>query len=160
MAEQKASRRSIRMTDDEAWAFVTDAHTGIFTTLRRDGYPIALPVWFAALDERIYVSTRGKKVTRAQNDARCSFLVEAGERWAALQAVHLSCDAHVLDEVADELQQRISEEMERKYARYRTPTAAMPSATRKHYTRSAGAVIELRPHQRILSWDNNHLGIE
>ena len=160
MTEQKTGRRSIRMSEDEAWAFVTDAHTGIFTTLRRDGYPITLPVWFAALDKRIYVSTRGKKVTRARNDARCSFLVEAGERWAELQAVHLSCDARVLDEVDDELQQRIRDEMERKYARFRTPTTEMPSATRKHYTRSAGAVIELSPHQRILSWDNNQLGIE
>jgi hypothetical protein len=74
--------------------------------------------------------------------------------------VHLSCDARVLDEVDDELQQRIRDEMERKYARFRTPTTAMPRSTREHYTRSAGAVIELIPHERILSWDNNHLGIE
>ena len=53
---------SPRMTDDEIWSFVTDAHTGIMTTLRRDGYPISLPLWFACLDRQIYLRTRGKKL--------------------------------------------------------------------------------------------------
>ena len=39
----------VRLTSDEAWAFVEHAHTGIFTTLRRDGQPVALPVWFATV---------------------------------------------------------------------------------------------------------------
>ena len=159
MSDQTAQRRSVRMSDDEAWAFVTSAHTGILTTLRRDGYPIGLPIWFVVLDRRIYVSTRGKKVQRVRNDPRCSFLVEAGERWAELQAVHFTCEANVLDHLDDVLARRIAEEMNRKYAAFRTAAPAMPAATREHYTRSAGAVIELTPHERILTWDNNHLGL-
>ena len=46
---------SFRLTDDEIWAYVTDAHTGIMTTLRRDGMPIAMPLWFAVVDRAIYV---------------------------------------------------------------------------------------------------------
>ena len=42
------------MTDDEAWAMLEHAHTGVLTSLRRDGGPISLPVWFVALDRRVY----------------------------------------------------------------------------------------------------------
>ena len=155
MAERRA--RSIRMSEDEAWSFVTDAHTGILTTLRRDGSPIALPIWFAVVERRIYVSTRGKKVLRVRHDPRCSFLVEAGERWAELEAVHLSCAGRVLDEVPEELRERIGAELHRKYAAFRTATGAMPAATRAAYDPAAGALIELTVDGRILTWDNHRL---
>ena len=37
---------SVRLSDEEAWAELAAAHTGIFTTLRRDGRPVTLPTWF------------------------------------------------------------------------------------------------------------------
>jgi nitroimidazol reductase NimA-like FMN-containing flavoprotein (pyridoxamine 5'-phosphate oxidase superfamily) len=158
VTDQPAKPRSVRMTTDEAWEFVEAAHTGIFTTLRRDGYPIALPVWFVTLDRRIYIVTRGKKVLRARHDARCSLLVEAGERWAELRAVHLTCRAEVI-EPDGALDRRISEEMARKYTAFQTPSTAMPEETKQHYAKTMGTIIELVPDERILSWDNNHLGI-
>lgn len=157
MTDDRTTRRGVRMTEDEAWAFVTDAHTGILTTLRRDGSPIALPVWFAVLDRRIYVVTRGKKVLRVRNDSRCSFLVESGERWAELMAVHVSCDGRILDPVDPELSARLRAEIARKYRAYRTAPDAMPDASRAHYAEAAGATIELVPHGRLLTWDNNRL---
>jgi len=145
------------MSDDEAWDFVERGHTGIFTTLRRDGVPIALPVWFATLDRRIYLVTRGKKVRRVAHDARASFLVEAGERWAELQAVHLTGRASIIEPSAD-LTQRIAEQMAAKYSAFRTAAKEMPAATKAHYAK-AGATIELVPDERIVSWDNHHLGL-
>ncbi len=150
-------RRGVRMTEDEAWDFVEQAHTGILTTLRRDGVPIALPVWFATLDRRIYVVTRGKKVQRVARDARSSFLVEAGERWAELQAVHLTGRSSII-EPSEDLQRRISEQIAFKYRAFRTAPKEMPTATKEHYAK-AGATIELIPDERILSWDNHHLGL-
>lgn len=156
MSERK---RSVRMTDDEAWAFVHAGHTGILTTLRRDGRPIALPVWYVTLDRRIYVHTRGKKVLRARRDPRVSFLVEAGERWAELQAVHLECEARVLDEPGEDLAARIAEETARKYAAFRTRGRDMPKETKAAYDRMPGSTIELVPVGKLLTWDNNHLGL-
>ena len=43
------------MTTDEAWGVLASAHTGIFTSLRHDGVPVSLPVWFVALDRRVYL---------------------------------------------------------------------------------------------------------
>ena len=154
---EEPKRRGVRMTEDEAWAFVEAAHTGIFTTLRRDGVPIALPIWFATLDRRIYVATRGKKVKRVAHDSRCSFLVEAGERWAELQAVHLTGQAAVID--PDEaLMARFGQQIKQKYSAYRTTSKAMPKATSDHYA-TVGAMIEIVPDERIVSWDNNFLGL-
>ena len=54
---------TVRMTDEEIWEFLSEGHTGIFTTLRRDGYPIALPVWYAVVDGR---EALGQQMHRAQ----------------------------------------------------------------------------------------------
>lgn len=76
----------IRLTADEAWNVIADAHTGILTTLRRDGTPIALPVWFVAEDRTIVIMTPAgtKEISRVTHDPRASFLVESGKRWAEL----------------------------------------------------------------------------
>jgi hypothetical protein len=146
------------MTDDEAWQMLEQSVNGILTTLRRDGRPIALPIWFVALDRRIYISTRGKKVVRARNDPRCSFLVEAGERWADLRAVHLECSVSVI-EPDSELAARISEAIGAKYAAYRSRSAATPSATGERYAQASRAILELVPQEKMLTWDNRHLGL-
>jgi PPOX class probable F420-dependent enzyme len=83
---------SIRWTLDEAWQAVGSAHTGILTTLRRDGVPIAPPVWFAVEDRTVVMMTPAgtKKIARVRRDPRASFLVESGERYVDLSAVHLT----------------------------------------------------------------------
>lgn len=150
---------TVRMPEEEAWEFVRRSVNGIFTTLRRDGRPIALPVWFVAFDERIYISTRGKKLDRIRNDPRCSFLVEAGERWAELRAVHMECEAFVLDDIDDGLTRRIAPEMDAKYAPYRTARDQMPAASRQHYEQATGGIVELRVTGKVLTWDNRRLEV-
>ena len=144
---------SIRLSREEAWAFLTDAHTGIYTTLRADGVPITLPVWFVALDERIYVASPAhrKKVARVRKDPRVSFLVESGERWAELIGVHLTGRAHIVEDP-----ERIAEVralLDAKYGSFRSKRAAMPEETRSQYETEI-VVMEIVPDERILSFDN------
>ena len=149
---------SVRLTPEEAWRFVTDAHTGIVATLRRDGMPVALPMWFAVLDRQIYLRTpaRSKKVARLRRDPRVAFLVESGERWAELEAVHFSGRAELVDDAA--VLARVEAELERKYARFRTLRAAMPERTRRHYEQTF-VLIRIVPDPHFLSWDNRKLGV-
>ena len=93
----------VSMSEDESWAFLARGHTGILTTLRRDGWPVALPVWFAVDDRCVYVGTpsQTRKLARIAHDDRGSFLVETGHEWAELAAVHLPVRALVLDEEED-----------------------------------------------------------
>jgi hypothetical protein len=146
------------MSPEECWAMLESSVNGTFVTLRKNGRPIALPVWFVVLDHKIYISTRGRKLERIRRDKRCSFLVEAGERWAELHAVHVECDGHVIEPSA-ELAKRINAAMAEKYAAYRTAGSAMPSATRDHYAKASGGIIELEPVGKLLNWDNRRLGV-
>jgi nitroimidazol reductase NimA-like FMN-containing flavoprotein (pyridoxamine 5'-phosphate oxidase superfamily) len=149
---------SVRMTEDEIWGFVRDQHTGIFATLRSDGVPIMMPIWFVLVDHHVYVNTRGKKLTRVRNDPRASFLVEAGERWSELRAVHLTGKAEIIDPDA-ELAAAVQAEMDRKYAAFRTAREDMPEATRSAYRQSSGAMVRFTPDDRVLHWDNRKLGV-
>lgn len=77
---------------------LTTSHTGILTTLRRDGRPVSLPVWFVAKDEVIYVRAQADsaKVKRITADPRCSFLVESGEHFSDLHFAHVAGEASVI----------------------------------------------------------------
>lgn len=150
---------SVRLSPAVAWAVLASAHTGIFTTLRSDGVPVTLPVWFVVLDERIYVSgpAPAKKVARVRRDPRCSFLVESGQRWAELSAVSLTGTATIVTDAT--LLDRVAAALEEKYHAYRTSRADMPEQTRAHYG-TERATIEILPDDRILSWDNARLGLD
>jgi PPOX class probable F420-dependent enzyme len=147
---------SVRLGREEAWSVLANAHTGIFTSLRRDGTPITLPIWFVVLDERIYVSgpAHAKRYARLRRDPRVSFLVESGKRWAELRAVHVTGRARIVTE--PELETRVAAALDAKYAAFRTSRSAMPAATRAHYEVPT-LTIEITPDARILSWDNARL---
>ncbi len=149
------AKRSPRMTVEECWAYVTDAHTGILTTLRRDGMPIALPLWFAVVDGAIYFQTRGKKLARLRNDPRAGFLVEDGEHWKDLRSVHFTGRAELVDLDAD-LAGRFGAELDRKYAGFRS-RSEMPAETAQYYATSMRGVVRFTPEDRILNWDNAKL---
>ena len=145
----------VRLDADEAWAVLDAAHTGIFTTLRRDGMPIALPVWFVALDRAICLAapSRTKKIARLRNDSRASFLVESGERWVELGAVHLTGRVEFVNDEA--IIERIDEALDAKYAAFRGPRGAMPEKTQAHY--AGRTFLRLVPDERIVSWDNRRI---
>jgi nitroimidazol reductase NimA-like FMN-containing flavoprotein (pyridoxamine 5'-phosphate oxidase superfamily) len=142
---------SARMTPAEIWRVVSDAHTGIFTTLTSDGSPISLPIWFVAIDQEIYMSTRGKKVGRVQRNPVSSFLVEGGERWADLHAVHMSGRSEIV-QPAKELADTIQSALDRKYSAYRNAPANGAA-----YAPAQSAIVRFTPGRKILNWDNAKL---
>ena len=146
----------VRLSEDEAWDVLTGSHTGILTTLRRNGTPVTLPVWFVVRDRTIcfmtYEPTR--KVARINHDPRASFLVESGERWAELRAVHLSGR---LERIEDESEvAEVDAALDAKYAAFRTPEAEMPDSAKRTYS-VPQLFFRLVPEGRILSWDNARL---
>jgi nitroimidazol reductase NimA-like FMN-containing flavoprotein (pyridoxamine 5'-phosphate oxidase superfamily) len=146
----------VRLTEEEAWAELTAAHTGILTTLRRDGRPVSLPVWFVARDRHVYVRTpaRTHKVGHVEHDPRATFLVERGERWAELCAVMLHADVTLLD--GGDERDAIESLLHDKYASFRTEDTKLPDATRAHYAVES-AVLKLTPVGRLVTWDNSKL---
>jgi PPOX class probable F420-dependent enzyme len=148
----------IRLTQDEAWDVLNEAHTGILTTLRADGAPVTLPVWFVALDRTICFRTpsQAKKVARIRRDPRASFLVESGLRWAELRAVHLSGRVQLIDDEAD--RGRLLAALDEKYAPFRTASADLPQSARDRY--ADWAVFRLVPDSKLLTWDNSRISVK
>jgi PPOX class probable F420-dependent enzyme len=159
VAEPAPRRPSVRLSRDEAWEVIHGSHTGILTTLRRDGTPITLPTWFVDIDRHICLSTpsQTRKVGRIRRNPRVAFLVESGVRWAELRAVQLTGVAELVDDPAAAA--AIAAELDRKYDAFRTNRAAMPAATREHYVAHGTTYVRITPDERILSWDNSRLGL-
>lgn len=145
----------IRLDADEAWAFVERRHTGVLTTLRADGYPVSLPVWFVVRERRVYLQTPSgaKKITRVRRDPRASFVVESGRAWTELKAVSMTGHARIVEDEAE--QQAAREALTEKYAEHGIPGARVPDATKRHY--EASTVICFEPDERLLTWDNARL---
>ncbi len=145
----------VSMAEEEAWEFLARGHTGILTTLRRDGWPVALPVWFVVDERKVYVATpsQTKKLQRITHDDRGSLLVESGLEWAELAAVHLPVRARVLDADSDaEEVWRAGKLWAEKYASLGVSGQKTPAATTKHY--SSRSMIRLDPAGPLVSWDN------
>jgi nitroimidazol reductase NimA-like FMN-containing flavoprotein (pyridoxamine 5'-phosphate oxidase superfamily) len=143
----------ISLTDDEAWAFLSEGHTGILSTMRADGYPISLPVWFVIDDNVIYTRTpaTASKLKRIQRNPRASFLVEHGLYWRELRAVVVSVDARILEDDADA--SKVFDLMNFKYEAFRMEN--LPDASKRHYSKSIA--IALVPNGPFVTWDNSRL---
>jgi hypothetical protein len=149
-------RKTVRLSVDEAWAFVEHGRTGVFTTLRRDGVPISLPVWFVVHEREIYIRTFGKKVARVKRDPRAALLVEDGHRWAELKAVHMTGTAAVL-ELTPDLADWFNIEMACKYGGRLTAITEMPGPSQQFYRERKRVLIRFTPDRRYLSWDNSRM---
>jgi nitroimidazol reductase NimA-like FMN-containing flavoprotein (pyridoxamine 5'-phosphate oxidase superfamily) len=147
----------IHLKDSELWAYVSAAHTAVLTTLRRDGWPVALPVWFAVVDRLIYVKTFPTlvKAKRIVHDSRASFVVQDGEAWTELRAVTMSTTAELLPEglEADAARHALA-------AKYPpdidVPVHRLPEASRAYYG-AEDVIIRLTPTSKPISWDNSRL---
>ena len=77
------------MSDKERDSFLEKPRYGTLNTLRRDGTPIGIPVWFEWNGEAVRMFTLGEspKIKRLEVDARASLLVvnelDEHETWVA-----------------------------------------------------------------------------
>ena len=146
---------SVRLDEAEIREFLTKGHTGILTSLRADGWPVSLPIWYILLDDRVYVRTpsKSRKVGRLKKDDRVSFLVESGKAWKELKSVVITGRAVVVEDEAELV--RVDEGLGAKYAGFGTPKA-VPKATKKHYG-GGSTVFRIDPVKHPLSWDNKKI---
>ncbi len=143
---------SIRLSEEEAWAELERAHTGIFTTLQRNGWPISLPMWFVALDRHIYLRTpvKSKKLARIRHDSRGNFLVERGERWKELCAVMMRVQVRRLE--PGEECDRAAAALAKKYVGFGESAGTLTEATKRHYADMV--MLRLDPVGPAITWDN------
>jgi nitroimidazol reductase NimA-like FMN-containing flavoprotein (pyridoxamine 5'-phosphate oxidase superfamily) len=142
----------LSLDDEEQAAFLARGHTGILTTLRRDGWPVSLPVWYLWHEGHVHIASPPgtAKMRRVRNDDRAWFLVESGERWVDLSAVGFPAHVTVLEPGAEA--DRIHSLLAEKYADHQAPFDRLPDAAQAHY--ADRLVLRLDPAGPAISWDN------
>lgn len=77
------------MTDAERDVFLAERRYGVLTTLRREGSPVSLPVWYEwdGTTLRMFCHEASSKLKRLKNDARATVLVmnhpDEPENWVS-----------------------------------------------------------------------------
>ena len=96
-------RAAIRMTGEEALAFLDDQRTVICATNGHDGFPHLMPLWYVVRDGRLWSWTYAKsqKVRNLERDPRATLQVEAGVEYDVLRGVMLETDATIHRETED-----------------------------------------------------------
>ena len=90
-------RDQIKMTPEEADAFLAEEKTLTCATNGRDGFPHLMPLWYVLRDGRIWAWTYAKsqKVKNLERDPRATLQVEAGLAYEELRGVMLRCEVEI-----------------------------------------------------------------
>ena len=90
-------RDQIKMSEDEALAFLDEERTVVCATNGRDGRPHLMPLWYVVRDGRLWSWTYAKsqKVRNLERDARATLQVEAGVGYEVLRGVMLESDVTI-----------------------------------------------------------------
>lgn len=148
------SRRDlVRMSDDEAIAYLRSECKAVLGTIGKDGMPHLVTLYFGVDPEgRIVVTSfaKAQKVLNVERDPRATLCVESGAAYHDIKSVMAQCSAEILrdfDEVRASMQYIRSAN-----ARPHTPEASEQITA--SYTKRV--VIRLTP-QRLISWDHSKL---
>jgi PPOX class probable F420-dependent enzyme len=82
-------RDSIKMTREEALAFLASRHACALATNGKDGYPHVVAMWYTLSDGAILMTSYAKaqKVVNLRRDPRATVLVESGDKYKELRGV-------------------------------------------------------------------------
>ena len=98
-----------RMNDEERERFLAKPRYGILNTIRSDGWPIGIPIWFDWNGEtvRMFTSVVSPKMKRLQADPRASLLVvnhlDEKEAWVSFDgpvSIHEKGGLELAEELA------------------------------------------------------------
>jgi len=148
-------RAAIRMTDEEALAFLDEQRTVICATNGHDGFPHLMPLWYVVRGGTLWAWTYAKsqKTRNLERDPRATLQIETGDAYDQLRGLMLRTEAVLHRDEATVL--GFVEELAARYA----PPAADPAAMREGFARQASkrVAIEFAEVGRV-SWDHRKLG--
>lgn len=90
--------RELQMESDALFEFLDNQRTLILATLRGDGAPVAVPMWFCRVGEVLYCNTavESAKVRHLSEDDRVAVVVESGEDYFSLRGVRMEGHCRVV----------------------------------------------------------------
>ena len=148
-------RDAIKMTPEEADAFLAEEKTVTCATNGLHGFPHLMPLWYVLRDGRIWAWTYAKsqKVRNLERDPRATLQVETGIEYAELRGVMLRCDTEIhrdVDVVVDFAMELV--------ARY-SGTGPEHDGAREAFRAQAPKRVALEFLERDrVTWDHRKLG--
>ena len=150
------SRRDlIKMTDEEAEAFLDEERTVVCATNGREGRPHLMPLWYVVRDGRLWSWTYAKsqKVRNLERDPRATLQVEAGVDYEVLRGVMFEADATIHRDV--EVVTGIGMDLVDRYAGPGPEFDPMRDGFRQQAPKRVG--FEFVERDRV-TWDHRKLG--
>ncbi len=145
----------MRMTEEEALAFLEAERTVICATNGHDGFPHLMPLWYVVRGGTLWAWTYAKsqKTKNLERDARATLQVETGESYEQLRGLMLRTQAVLHRDEATVL--GFVEELAARYA----PPGVDPDAMREGFAKQVPkrVAIEFTEVSRV-SWDHRKLG--
>jgi PPOX class probable F420-dependent enzyme len=82
-------RDSIKMTHEQALAYLASRHSCAFASNGRDGYPHVVAMWYTVKDGAVLMTSyaRAQKIANLRRDPRATVLVESGATYKELAGV-------------------------------------------------------------------------
>jgi PPOX class probable F420-dependent enzyme len=145
-------RDAIKMTPEEADAFLAEQKTVTCATNGRHGFPHLMPLWYVLREGRIWAWTYAKsqKVRNLERDPRATLQVETGIEYAELRGVMLRCDVEIHRDV--EVVTDFAMELVERYA-------GGAEGTREAFATQAPKRVALEFVERDrVKWDHGKLG--
>jgi PPOX class probable F420-dependent enzyme len=144
------------MSREEIDAFLAGERTLVLVTLRRDGSPVAHPMWFTRLGDALYVDTRAEslKLRNLARDPRACAVVESGESYFELRGVRVEGRCERVDD-PEEIA-RVHAARAEKDARIGSGLAELPGwfvgNRRERLGRGERVVLRIAM-ERVFAWD-------
>jgi PPOX class probable F420-dependent enzyme len=148
-------RDAIKMTDEEALAFLAEQKTVICATNGPDGFPHLMPLWYVLRSGTLWAWTYAKsqKVKNLERDPRATLQVEAGETYDQLRGLMLRTRAVLHRD--DETKAAFVAELAPRYAPPGVDPADVVEGFRTQIPKRVA--IEFTEVSRV-SWDHRKLG--
>ena len=148
-------RDAIRMSAEEAQAFLEQEKTVTCATNGRDGFPHLMPLWYLLRDGRLWGWTYAKsqKTKNLERDPRATLQVEAGLDYEELRGVMLRCDVVIHREL--EVIEGIAMELVDRYSGPGPEFDPVRDSFRKQAPKRVG--LEFVERDRV-TWDHRKLG--
>jgi nitroimidazol reductase NimA-like FMN-containing flavoprotein (pyridoxamine 5'-phosphate oxidase superfamily) len=158
-------RDAIKMTDEEALAFLEEQKTVICATNGHDGFPHLMPLWYVVRTQPTssagtgtgtlwaWTYAKAQKTKNLERDPRATLQVEAGETYDQLRGLMLRTEAVLHHD--DEVKEAFVAELAERYA----PPGVEPAAVRDGFRTQIPkrVAIEFAERSRV-SWDHRKLG--
>lgn len=146
-------RDQIKMTPEEAEAFLQEQKTMSIATIGKDGRPHLVAMWYAFLDgvPCFWTFAKSQKVVNLRRDPRITCMVEAGETYDQLRGVELIARANIIEDKSEVIRFGVAE-FER-YQGMKVNEALLPQVQRMANKR---VVVKIEV-ERVVSWDHRKL---